>query len=135
MYYQISFDNRFDKGVPGQTVFVTLDGTDFPLNEVTPFESAYFSHKFHDTGVRYDVALNATGDVVYWGGGYPAGKYPDLVIVRMGIVPLLLPGEKVIANKGYGDTNYFIFPTNLRKDNSLINKVTARQENINARLK
>ena len=42
MYYQISFDNRFDKGVPGQTVFVTLDGTDFPLNEVTPMEPAYF---------------------------------------------------------------------------------------------
>ena len=32
-------------------------------------EPAYFSHKFKDAGVRYDVALNiATGDIVYWGG-------------------------------------------------------------------
>lgn len=103
---------------------------------MTPLEPAYFSHKFKDAGVRYDVALNiATGDIVYWGGGYPAGQYPDLVIARMGIIPLLRPGEKIIADKGYADTNYFIFPTDLRGDNSLIKKVTARHENINARLR
>ena len=80
---------------------------------MTPFESAYFSHKFHDAGVRYDVALNiVTGDIVYWGGGYPAGKYPDLVIARMGIIPLLRPGKKIIADKGYGiKTISFTLPT------------------------
>ena len=113
-----------------------MDGTDFPVNEVTPFNPQYFSHKFLSAGVRYDVGLNiVTGEVVYWGGGYPAGMHNDLELARIGIVPLLQPGEKVIADKGYEDRNYFIFPTDLRGDNSLIKKITARHENINARLK
>ena len=91
----ISFENRKLRGIPGQTVFVTLDGTDFAVNEVTPFDVNYYSHKINDAGVRYDVALNiATGDIVYWGGGYPAGKYNDLQQAQMGILPLLPAGEK-----------------------------------------
>ena len=96
----------------------------------------YYSHKINDAGVRYDVALNiATGDIVYWGGGYPAGKYNDLQQAQMGILPLLPAGEKILADKGYNDKKYFIYPIDLRGDNSLIKKITGRHENVNARLK
>ena len=75
------------------------------------------------------MVLNiATGDIVYWGGGYPAGKYNDLKQARMEIVPLLPAGEKILSNKGYNDQNYFIYPTDLRGDNSLIKKIMGRQK-------
>ena len=54
---------------------------------------------------------------------------------KNGYNPIVTSRRKIIADKGYGDTNYFIFPTDLRGDNSLIKKVTARHENINARLR
>ena len=77
----------------------------------------------------------ATGEIVYWGGGYPAGKYKDLQQAQMGILPLLPSGGKILANKGYNDQNYFIYPTDSRGDNSLIKNITGRHEKINARLK
>ena len=101
-----------------------------------PFDASYFSHKFHNAGVSYNVALNIeTNDIVYWGGVYSARKYPALVIGKIGIASLLLPGQKVLDDKWYDNKNHFIFPTNLRGYNSLIKMITARYKNMNARLK
>ena len=79
---------------PGQTVFVTLDGKDFQMNEVTSWTRMFYSVKFNGPGVRYDVAIDIqSSEIVYWSGGDMAGKYNDLVLARRGIIPLLMPGE------------------------------------------
>ena len=134
--FKISFENRKIGSTPGQTLFVTLDGTDFPCNETHPMDPSLFSHKINSAGIRYDIALNiVTGDIVYWSGGDGAGVYPDLMIARNRIVHLLDPGEKILADKDYKDDRYFIYPSDLRGDNVVIKKMTARHKNINARLK
>ena len=132
---QIKFENRFDNMCPNQKIFVSLDGVDFPINETYPFDKKLYSHKLNGPGIRYDVGICIrTGNIVYWSGGDKAGKYDDLSLARRGICRLLNPGEKVLADKGYRDARYFVYPTNIRGDNSLLKKISARHENINARL-
>ena len=115
---------------------MTLDGTDFPVNEAYPFDKSLYSHKINAAGIRYDIAIDiVTGDKVYWSGGEKAGEFPDLKLARNGILHLIDEGEMIIADKGYNDHRYFIFPTDLRGDNYMIKKITGRHENINARLK
>ena len=60
---------------------------------------------------------------MFWGGGFKAGVYPDLVISRMGICVLLDPYERIIADKGYEDAQYFIYPATERGDNALLKKI------------
>ena len=133
---QIDFDNRKLKCIAGQTAFVTLDGVDFSTHEHYPFDDSLYSHKLNGPGIRYDVALCInTGDIVFWGGGFKAGVYPDLVIARKGICLLLEPYEKILADKGYEDARYFIYPATERGDNALLKNISGRHENINARLK
>ena len=61
-------------------------------HEYYQFDDSLYSHKLNRLGIRYDVALCInTGDIVFWGGGFKAGLYPDLVISRMGIFLLLDP--------------------------------------------
>jgi hypothetical protein len=40
---------------------ITVDGTDFRLNEPTDFSTKWFSHKFKGPGVRYEVAISIKG--------------------------------------------------------------------------
>ena len=132
---QIKFENRFDNMYPDQKNFVSLDGVDFPINESYPFDKNLYSHKLNGPGIRYDVAICIrTGNIVYWSGGDKAGKYDDLSLARRGICRLINPGEKILADKGYRDARYFVYPTNIRGDNALLKKISGRHENINARL-
>jgi hypothetical protein len=41
---------------------VTVDGTDFRINEPTDFSTKWFSHKFKDPGLRYEVAISIKGE-------------------------------------------------------------------------
>jgi hypothetical protein len=62
--YQIQWENRF-RGNIGNECLVSVDGTDFQINEPTPFSKGYYSHKFNGPGLRYEIALNImTGDIV-----------------------------------------------------------------------
>jgi hypothetical protein len=87
---------------------MSVDGTDFRIQEPTIFDRSYYSHKFKSAGLRYEVCLNLfTGDIVWANGGYPCGSHPDLLIARDGLVNLLDYNEKVIADRSYNDFNYF----------------------------
>ena len=45
------------------------------------------------------------GDICWIYGPFPPGLIPDNTIFRLNLKQLLMPGEKVIAEKGYrGDT-------------------------------
>lgn len=86
---------------------MTVDGTDFPIYEPTPYSRKWYSHKFKGPGLRYEIAMSIqSGDIVWCNGPYPAG-WSDLKIARDALVFQLEPGEMVCADGGYRDGGEF----------------------------
>ena len=70
---------------------MSIDGTDCRIQEPTPFDPLWYSHKFNGPGVRYEVGICIqTGWIVWVHGPFPAGDFPDIKI-------LLFRAERVIA--------------------------------------
>ena len=112
-----------------------MDGTDCPIFERKPYLSKYFSFKFNGPGLKYEIGLSIKSGVIVWvNGGVPCGVN-DLTLARSKLVKKLLPGEKIIADKGYRDDDYFIHPYLENHDVELTKKIRARHENVNARIK
>lgn len=119
---------------------VSVDGTDFRIQEQAPFDSKWFSHKFHGPGVRYEVACCIeTGWIVWIHGPFPCGSSPDIRIFRHGLRQAVVRGvERVEADKGYrGEPFYISTPMDHRNNDENRAKACtrARQEHINRHLK
>ena len=81
---------------------VTVDGTDFCINEPKPFGLGGKSFKFNGPGVCYEVALcTCTGDIVWINGIFPCGQWPHLSIFRHALMGALLDGKKGVADLRY----------------------------------
>lgn len=113
---------------------MSLDGTDFRIAEPSPFDPKWYSHKFKAAGLRYEVGLSiTTGKIVWQYGGFACGEMNDLMIARDKLVQFLIPNEKVLADKGYQDSRYFITPTD---ENGIRHKqIMSRHETVNKRYK
>ena len=137
IFCQIVWENRFRNDI-GLIVKVTVDGTDFPILEPTPFDSKWLSHKINGAGLRYEVCVNIqTGDIVWICGPFPPGAWPDIVTLRYRILYHLLPNEMLSADGGYCDAyQFFITPTGLNRHIDYVMTVArARHETINRRFK
>jgi len=85
----------------GSACLMSVDGTDFMIQEQTPFWSGWWSHKFDGPGLRYEVALCIqTGWIVWINGPFAPGPWPDISIFRDGLKKLLFLGERVEADNG-----------------------------------
>eukprot|EP00171_Calliarthron_tuberculosum_P023599 IDg23599t1 len=82
---------------------VSVDGTDCAIEEPEPFHRKWFSHKLRSAGLRYEVAVSMTGNIVWVNGPYTRGSHPDVVIFRDLLKTKLLQNELVLADKGYVD--------------------------------
>ncbi|KAG9404512.1 hypothetical protein AC1031_004720 [Aphanomyces cochlioides] len=132
----IHWGNRFVNASPGATMFVSLDGTDFRILEPTPFDAKWFSHKFKGAGLRYEIGLCIhTGHIVWAHGGLPCGEWPDLRLARDAYIYAVNRGEKTLADRGYADPSYFVYPSDERRDNARQKQIMARHETCNRRLK
>jgi hypothetical protein len=133
---KIHFESRFKNASFNATVYTSLDGTDCAIQEPSPFDRKWFSHKLRTAGLRYEIGLCIkTGEMVWVFGGLPCGEYPDLRLARLLFTSQLQPGEKVVADKGYRDNRYFINPLD-DPDSSILQKsIMARHETINRRIK
>ena len=81
---------------------MTVDGTDFRINEPTPFWPGWKSFKFNGPGVRYEVAeCIRSGDLVWINGPFPCGQWPDLKIFREALIYELRDGELPVGNVPY----------------------------------
>ena len=124
---------------------VSVDGTDFMVQEPHPFSKEYYSHKFKRAGLRYEVAVSIEGgDIVWINGPFKAGKYPDITIFRRDLKMMLAPGESVIADNGYrGEDEVIVHPGQLTCQSIdwvadlafAINQVSGRHETVNGRFK
>ena len=134
----INWERRKVGAAPWNRCYVTVDGTDFRIEEQFPFRSRWYSHKFHGLGVRYEIAISiATGWICWIHGPFPCGDWPDLRIVRDSLNDALEPGEYYIADKGYYDRfNWAITPTGQDNFSDRVQaRLWARHETINRRFK
>ena len=120
---------------------VTLDGTDFKIQEPKPFDRAWFSHKFNGPGVRYLVAVSVIkGYIVWTDGPYMCGKWPDRKIANEKFLPWLGENEKYLADRGFRSCQKAITPYQLTGDDNahmrrFASVARARHESANSRLK
>ena len=115
-------------------VMMTVDGVDCHLQEPYPFSREWCSHKFHSSGLRYEISLSIfTGTIVWINGPYPCGSYPDVKIFRDELKGNLIDSENVLADKGYKDHKCVLWDSKLGKRNSSL--LPARHETINGRFK
>lgn len=111
-------------------MYVSLDGTDCPIQEPQTFHPKWFSHKFRGAGIRYEIGLSiGNGDIVWASGGLPCGEWPDIKIAK-NLYLKYARDEVTLADKGYRFRNYFKNPTN-----AMEKRIMARHETLNGRLK
>ena len=117
---------------------ITLDGTDFKIEEPSPFDPRWYSHKFKAAGLRYEVGVCIqTSEIVWTNGPYPCGSWPDIRIARNEIIFNLDHGEKILADGGYADNGeFFETPTGLNNPDQRMKALArARHETVNRRFK
>lgn len=134
-FKQIKWSDRL-KDSHGIRYKVSVDGTDCRIFEPYPFSSSWFSHKFHGPGVRYEIAVSVmTGQIVWVNGPFPCGSHSDLKIFKSNLKNRLLPGEKVIADKGYQDNLCDYEAKELEYPDKMFSSCRARHESVNKRIK
>jgi hypothetical protein len=123
---------------PNQVCKITVDGTDFWIEEPMPFDRKWFSHKINGPAVRYEVGVCIkTGWIVWINGPFPAGRWPDVNIARLGLIHFLDAGEYYAADGGYADGHRFASTPNGLNDYEQRTKALARarHETVNRRFK
>ena len=53
---KIKFENRYINNI-GNRCLITLDATDVRINEPIPFDEQFYSQKFEDPGLKYEVGV------------------------------------------------------------------------------
>ena len=117
---------------------VTVDGTDFKINEPSPFSRKWYSHKINHAGLRYEVGVCIqTGSIVWINGPYAPGHWPDINIARDGLHDALDPDELYLADGTYSDSNgWCLTPTGENNPDQYMKAVArARHECINGLFK
>ena len=63
-------------GDTGNDALVTVDGTDFRIQEPIPFNRRWYSKKFNGPALRYEVGISInTGYIVWFNGPLVCLKY------------------------------------------------------------
>jgi len=99
LYLQIRWENRY-LNYNGSRCLITIDGTDFMINEPFPFEPGYYSHKFHRAGLRYELGVSIqSGDIVWLNGPFPCGRFADQKIAKdEGLEDAMDAGERYLCD-------------------------------------
>lgn len=138
MLHKIKFENRL-KGDTLERCLATNDGTDFMINEPRPFNKGWHSEKHNGPGVKYELTVSIkTGDIAACCGPFRGGEH-DISIFRHRLKKMLLPMEKVIADRGYRGDQKVVTPYDYdcinRQHKRAMGVLRARHETINRRLK
>ena len=115
---------------------VSVDGTDCPICELSPFDPAWYSHKINGPAVRYEIALSVeTAKIVWTNGPWPCGAFSDLLIFRTGLKKMLDIDEFVVGDRGYADERCVQPPGAQHHLHHTLAAIRARHESLNERLK
>ena len=114
---------------------MSVDVTDFLINEPKPFDSCWFSHKFRGPGLRYETGLAIELPKIVWANGpWPCGSYSDVRIFREGLKNYLRADEFVIADNGCTDERCIQTPGEGHSSHVILSLIRARDEILNKRL-
>ena len=125
-------------GDTGEKRLVTVDGTDFRIQQPTPFSTKWYSYKYCGPGIRYEVVVCIkTGWIAPYNGPFPCGRWSDIKIFRSLLKQKLFRNEKVIADRGYrGDSSVCHPDTAVNgQHRHAMSVLRSRHETINGRLK
>jgi hypothetical protein len=139
--FQIDWERRkvHDQG---EDCLISVDCTDVPIQEPSPFSKRWYSHKLNKAGLRYEVGVSLKGgDVVWIHGPFPCGEWPDISIFRSCLKLHLDKGERVEADNGYSGEEplscktpggFYSRSENMDADRA---RLRSRHETVNMRLK
>ena len=133
----IQFENRWNLWDGITPCLITVDGTDVQINEPTPYNPIWFSHKFNGPGIKYEVGCCIkTGDIVWFRGPFPCAMH-DRTIFDLYLSKELVENECVEADSGYSGRGQIKTPGmgTTSKDRREKSHARARHENTNQLLK
>lgn len=110
-----SFTNRFIGPISQVAMdlecYVSVKGTDCPIQELTRFRFSFYSEKLNGPGLRYEVGVSISPSrIVSVSGPFKLGEINDFSGFRETIKPHLQCGERVVTDCGYPDENVFNHP-------------------------
>lgn len=139
-----------DSDLNDETIFIiTVDGAHFRIEEPThenfSENTIYYSHKFKQAALDYEVAVSIyTNDIVWAAGPYPAGVN-DITIFRKHLKGKIAESRqasginhRAIGDKGYrGERAFLSVPSSHDTDEvrDFKGRAMSRQEVVNARMK
>jgi hypothetical protein len=146
---QIVWPARWTPGHPDFTnedvpVFLlTVDGVHCrvqePQHETKSKDSSYYSHKFKQSGVNYELGISVFDNALVWmNGPFKASRHDITIFRRAGLQTRIPQGHRIIGDSGYIGEPVVIStpnvhdPVALRKFKS---RARARHESFNGRLK
>ena len=110
-----------------------------PKHPTESKDSTYYSHKFRQSGLDYELGIAAFENKLVWmNGPFKAGRHDITIFRRAGLKDKIPPGHRVIADNGYKGEALVVStpnshdPTILRKFKS---RARARHESFNGRIK
>lgn len=114
-----------------------VDGTDFRTRDPLPRRSTWYAPKFGGAGLRHELATSVfTGDIVHFCGPFAPKANQDITIFRWKLKKMLLPGERVIGDKGYKDPACCTPHDAMNRHHKLaMSRARSRHENANRCLK
>ncbi len=129
-------------GLPAHFV-LSVDGTHCRINEpqhpTLSKNKAFYSHKFNQAGLNYEIGLSTFNNQLMWvQGPMPAGT-PDITVFRSdGLKVKITEGKRAVADRGYrGEPAKCSIPN--RQDSAEVrlfkSRARARHESVNARFK
>ena len=137
MVVVVRWENRFIGWNMRTKCLISIDGTDCPVEEPRPFDRMMFSQKINGPGFKYEIGLAIHTDKIVWiNGPFKAGE-SDLNVFRQALSHILCDDEAVECDMYYKGDNRFKNPRvhQGRDDRLQKNKVRARHENVNSRIK
>ena len=134
---QIKLENRFKYRQPGDQAFITVDCTDCLIEEPSPFNSIYYSHKWNHPAYKYEIGISIRGgDIVWVNGPWPAGV-PDSKVFDLVLSKRLGKNEKAECDNGYGNLEKAVIPGNAKSylHKKQKSQARGRHENFNGKFK
>jgi hypothetical protein len=122
---------------------VTVDGVHCrvqePQHPTKSKDQSYYSHKFKQSGLNYELGLSVFDDSLVWmNGPFKASRHDITIFRNAGLQERIPAGHRIIGDRGYIGEPAVISTTNphdpaeLRKFKS---RARARHESFNGRIK
>lgn len=131
-HYKWTKDNKYPMGVLDCTEYIVQDTKEKP---------GIFTWKHRSKALKYEIVLHMEQDLILWASGPWTGRTNDQGVFNQQLKNILEQNnEKLVSDSGYKG-KYFInaLPISSDKDVRLHNwecrAISARLENVNARLK